>query len=239
MHLSAIRLDELALGATCAEAERTHLEACERCRGDEAKAAELRAHFTAFVLPRGVIAKPKMRWGWFAVMAFGLAAAIALLVMWPRKVEQPPELAIKGDATWQLFANRAGQTFAVHDGAPLAAGDSVRFVVTPNGARYVLVVSVDGAGNASIYYPYGGTRSIALAPGEARIELPGSIVLDAAPGPERVFALFSDQPIEAASVTQQLRTIGEGGPAAIRAAKTLAVGGARAQTTLVFEKAAP
>ena len=105
------------------------------------------------------------------------------------------DLGIKGDATWQVFANRDNKTFAVHDGAELAAGDRIRFIVTPNRARYIIVASVDGSGAATIYYPYNGIQS---APAEGpRSELPGSIVLDAAPGPERLYALFSDEPIAA------------------------------------------
>jgi hypothetical protein len=135
-----------------------------------------------------------------------------------------------------VFANRNGETFPVHDGTTLAAGDRIRFVVAPDGARYLLVASVDGAGTASIYYPYGGTQS---GPTEGeRSELPGSIVLDAARGPERLYAIFSDEPIAADLVTERLRVIGAAGIDAIRRTRSLDVP-ARAQASLVFEKATP
>lgn len=237
MHLSAIQIDKLALGALTHEDEaaaRVHLASCARCRRDHDAAASLRAHFTVRVFARTVPRRHLVRW-WFAVPALTVAAAIAVMLR-PHPPEVPA-LAIKGEAAWQVFANRDDQTFPVHDGTLLAAGDRVRFVVTPEGARFLLVVSVDGAGQVSTYYPYGGERSGALE-SAARVELPGSIVLDAAPGPERVFALFSDEPIEAASVTDPLRAIGAGGPIAIRAARSLAIA-TRAQATLVFEKATP
>jgi hypothetical protein len=245
-HLSALALDALALDAldgTATTAARAHLAICERCRIDLERAAELRAHFTAAVLLRTLPQHRRRAWSlaWLAVPALGvLAVWIGLrgsVHVRPAYDPASSDLAIKGDATCQVFANRDGQTFAVHDGTPLAAGDRIGFVVTPDGARYLLVASIDGAGAASIYFPYNGTESAPLMPGK-RIELPGSIVLDATPGPERVFALFSDKPIAAQLVISQLRTIGVDGPEAIRARRQLDVD-ARAQSSLVFEKVAP
>jgi len=235
-HVSAFALDALALGALDPEARAhalAHLDGCARCRADRDAADELRARFVAQVMPRTRPATRRRRWALLALPA--LAAAVALLVVW-RDRGEPPELAIKGGATWQVFAHRADATFAVHDGTRLAAGDRIRFVISPAGARYVLVASIDGAGHATIYYPYAGPSSEPIA--GPRAELPGSIVLDTAPGPERVFALLSDQPIAADPVIALLRTIGAAGPDAIRRFAALPIA-ARAQRSLVFEKAAP
>ncbi len=176
----------------------------------------------------------------FAVPAFAAAVAIAVIVVTlhphPRAAP-PPELAIKGDATWQVFANRDGQTFTVHDGTQLEPGDRIRFAVIPDGAHYVLVASIDGAGTVSIYFPYGGSESAPLpAQAGARSLLPGSIVLDSAPGPERMFAIFSDEPIAADQVVDQLRAIGAGGADAIREPHALTISNARAQASTLFEK---
>jgi hypothetical protein len=162
-----------------------------------------------------------------------VAALIAVIAM-PRHHE--PTLGIKGGATWRVLAKRNAETFVVTDGQELAPNDRIRFVVTANGAKYLLVVSIDGAGYASIYYPYDGSES-----GEVigdRFELPGSIVLDAAPGPERVFAILTDEPLAADVAKQRLRALGARGNAAIRATSQLELA-ARAQLTLLFEKAAP
>ncbi len=235
VHISALTLDALALGALDAEAQAratAHLASCAECRAEQLAAAALREHFAVHVLPRTLpVARRSWRWAWVAVPA--LAAAVLWLVV---TRDRQDELGIKGDATWQVFANRNGETFAVHDGTTLVAGDRIRFVVTPNGAPYLLVASVDGAGVTSIYYPYGGTQSGPT--GGERSELPGSIVLDAAPGPERLYALFSNDPIAADVVTEQLRVIGARGADAIRHARLLDVP-ARAQLSLVFEKATP
>ena len=242
-HLSAFELDAVALGSEPAGA-REHLAACARCRTDLDAASALREHFTAHVLPRMLPVRRRRRaWPWLAAPMLAAAAALLVVVRRPHRAPPAvPELAIKGDVAWQVFGNRDGHTFAVHDGTPLERGDRIRFAVIPNGARYLLVASIDGAGAVTVYFPYGGSASApldAIAPGAARVELPGSIVLDAAPGPERVFALFSDRPIETAEVARQLRAIGAAGPDAIRGTRALAVAGTRGQTSVVFEKRVP
>jgi hypothetical protein len=239
-HVSAFVLDQLALDAlddAAATTARAHLATCAECRADEAVANEARAHFTISVLPRiAPRARRRLRWPWLAVPTLAVAA-IMLLTLRSHPVARRDDLMIKGTAAWKVFANRDGQTFPIHDGAELAAGDRIRFVVTPAGAAYVIVASVDGAGAASIYYPYNGAHSAAIS--SPRSELPDSIVLDTAPGPERLFAVFSDEPIASELLIARLRELGSRGPAAIREARALEIPAARAQLTLVFEKAAP
>jgi hypothetical protein len=239
-HVSELQLDALALGALDGPAEtrvQAHLAVCVSCRGAHARAAALRERFTAHVLPRGLRARPRPRWRWHWLAIPALAAAL-LVVVWRRPLGSAPggDLAVKGAPSWQVFAHRDGQTFAVHDGAALAAGDRIRFVMLSGGAHYLLIASIDGSGAATIYYPYDGAESAAIT-GD-RVEPAGSIVLDDAPGPERVFAILSDQPITADVVKAQLRSIALGGPAAIRATRALALP-ARVQVSLVFEKGVP
>jgi hypothetical protein len=169
------------------------------------------------------------------------AAAIALLV--PRLALRPsagPDLQVKGGAVQpalELFARRGGEPFAVA-GTALRAGDEVRFVVhAPPGLRQVMIVSVEAGGDANLYYPFGAHESAAL-PGEAgRAELPGAIVLDASPGPERVFALFSRAPLAWADAQRALMALGQGGAAAVRRERSILVK-AEAQASFLFEKAA-
>jgi len=236
-HLSALTLDALALGALDRDREaevQAHLASCTACRGAHDAAAALREHFTLRVLPRGLQARRRPRWVWLAVPAL---AAVLLAVLWPHPAQpELSDLGVKGTASWQVFANRSGHTFAVHDGTELAAGDRIRFIVVPGGARYLLVASVDGRGAVTIYYPYEGSQSAPIN-GE-RFELTGSIVLDAAPGPERIYALLSDEPITADAVRTPLRQVAGGGAVAIRGTYSLPVP-VRAQISLVFEKVAP
>src|SRR6185295_9274444 len=89
----------------------------------------------------------RARWSRLLVpaLAAAVAAVVAICVLRPRGawLAEPggepelAELAIKGSAGWQVFANRDDQVFAVHDGARLAPGDRIRFAVNPAGARYL------------------------------------------------------------------------------------------------------
>ena len=121
---------------------------------------------------------------------------------------------------------------SLRPGAVLAPGDAVRFVVEPAGHRYLLVVSLDGAGKVSVYHPFDGAESAPLA-ATARVEVPGSIVLDRAPGPERIVAVFSDAPLSAAAVGQRLAAAAPGSGSGSQV--KLALPGTE-QISLVFEK---
>jgi hypothetical protein len=68
------------------------------------------------------------------------------------------------------------------------------------------------------------------------IEAPaGSIVLDDADGPERVFALFSAEPLDAREVRQALEALGRRGPEAVRRTEALPLVGT-VQRSLLLEK---
>jgi len=234
-HISALARDALALGALdrdTAAHVRDHLASCPACRDAETTAAELRAQFATRVLPRGLPVRQAPSWRWLVVPA--LAALVLLLLVLRQPAEPMPAFAVKGAASWQVFANRDGQTFSVGDGFMQADGDRLRFVVRPDSARYLLVASIDGRGAATIYHPYGGDQSASIE-GE-QVEIAGSIVLDDAPGPEAIYAILSDRPIASAVVTTQLHALSARGASALRGASKLQVP-ARAQLLLMVEKA--
>jgi len=64
--------------------------------------------------------------------------------------------------------------------------------------------------------------------------LPDSVVLDDAPGPERIFAVFSDRRVEDGEVEVLLEKIAGGGPEAIRRTQRLPL--PFPQASLFFEK---
>jgi hypothetical protein len=107
----------------------------------------------------------------------------------------------------------------------------------PGGMRYLLIASLDGRGQATIYHPYGGAESSAVTD-PIRLEVPGSIVLDDAPGPERIYALFSRTPIPARDVTASLAAVFARGAPAIRSELRLDLA-AEEQASVFFEKGAP
>lgn len=241
-HLSSLTLDALAMDALPAGERATaqsHLDACATCRARAEELAALRSHFVTQVLPRTAptLRRPpawRSAWRWW-VPALATAAAV-LLVLRPAAPEEPA-FSVKGGATLQLFAHRAERTWKVEEGEALAPGDQVRFRVDPGGLPYALVVSVDGAGQVSTYHPYGGAASAPL-PASGVAEFPGSIVLDAARGPERLFALFSREPLSFDAVAPALRELAAGGADAIRSRTHLPVP-AEAQATFLFEKTSP
>jgi len=240
-HPSSLVIDALAankLDDAEVKTARAHIADCARCRGDLANAEAAIAHFERSVLPRtlpALQAARRRRW-WLLPSVLAPALAALALVWWIRKPVDDDSVRIKGGLTFQVFANRHGEVIPVRDGTHLDAGDSIRFVVGTGSAPYVMVASIDGAGHPSIYYPYEGESS-GTATSEPS-ELPGSIVLDAANGPERVFALASATPLDAAMVTRVLAAIGARGADAIRETHTLDVPAVH-QASVVFEKGSP
>ncbi|MGN6111099.1 MAG: hypothetical protein ACTHU0_38735 [Kofleriaceae bacterium] len=242
-HPSMLVIDALAGGkleGAEAEGARAHVATCARCREDLAAAEAACAKFTRDVLPRTLPSiRPRRSWWLFGPAVLAGALAVLALVWWSRRAPSPgddDDLRIKGSLTFQVFASQGTEVIPVREGTRLRPGDRIRFVVGSGGPRYVMVASIDGAGHPSIYYPPEGARS-----GDATSkpsELPGSIVLDASPGPERLFALVSTEPLEASVVTRALAAIGAGGATSIRDTLRLDVP-ATAQASVVFEKGAP
>ncbi len=253
-HLSSFTLDALALGALAPGEEaqaRQHLSSCDAC-GRELKAAQTaREEFHKSVMPR-TLARVHERAGrrrWWTVLnkwallpvpALAAAALLVVLLRGGAPSVGPGDdavLATKGSATLRVFANHEGRVFQLRDGSLLAPGDQIRFVVEPGDLPYLLVASVDGTGKASVYYPFEAAESGRLDKA-ITLELPGSIVLDAAPGPERIFALFSREPVNATIVRAALAALGRLGPDAIRSQRTLHVP-VQSQVSLFFEKVIP
>jgi hypothetical protein len=212
-HLSTLTLDRRALGdLSGVEAEEMdlHLAGCELCRGHLAAQRESFQKFEQYVLPAVLPSLQTRRlFPWRFAWAVPVVASLALAVLVlprsaPRQhVASQDEVAVKGGPNFQTFVRRGTQVFAAADGVLLLPGDALRFVVQPGGLPYLLIVSRDGAGHLTVYYPFGGSRSAELK-SEGRNELPGSVELDATPGEERLFALFSRRPLEAARVTSRL-----------------------------------
>jgi hypothetical protein len=243
-HLSSLDLDALALGALSAAeaaAAQVHLERCPRCRHEHETTRALHQRFRQVVLPATrERLRPRPWWRkqpWLLAMAPAVMAAATLLLLVHARpaplVVDEPALATKGAASLRLFARRGDRVFAVHDRDPLRTGDAVRFAIEPAGWRYLLIGSVDGAGKATLYFPFDGAASAAIAP-DRPYELPGSIVLDDAPGPERVFALLTAAPLDGSAVKAALAALGHRGADAIRGQRRLPV--AATQLSLVFEK---
>jgi hypothetical protein len=176
---------------------------------------------------------------WTAVVGLVPAAAVFVAMLGrphavPRLAADEPEVTEKGGLAFWLVARRAERVFLVGPRDRLRSGDQIRFVFEHVHLRYLLIASVDGAGEPSIYFPYDGASSVEVSPGD-RLEVPGSIIVDEQAGPERLFALFSRRPIGADRVRAALRALGGRGASAVRATKALDID-ADEQVTLLIEK---
>jgi hypothetical protein len=246
-HLSAYQLDSLRAGRLDGEgarAARGHLAACPTCRRLEDSLLAEQRHFAHEVLPRTRAAlrariesaPRRAAWPRWAFLTLAPAALLVLLVARPR---QPVTYqAIKGGPSLQVVARRAGRTFPVAGAGPLAAGDAIRFVVS-SPRPFLMIAAVDAQGHSRVYAPFDGKESAAVA-ADQRLELPegGSIELDATPGPERIFALFSRRPLPAQTVLTALERLGARGAEALRSTERLDVA-ADAQLSELVEKASP
>ena len=164
----------------------------------------------------------------YAALAVAIPILLFVLVRPPE-----PEHGIKGGPALQVVVKHGERVSQLKPGETLAAGDQLRFVVEPGKSKFLLIMSVDGAGAVSVYEPFDGKESAPIS--GPRVEIPGSVVLDRAPGPERIYALFSDAPISTESVKPPLAAVGQRGPPAIRAGGILGVPGASELSTW-FEK---
>jgi hypothetical protein len=131
---------------------------------------------------------PANRVRWLAPLVALAAAALIAVRLWPTP-DDGDGLRVRGDGT-VLAYELDGDVLIPYAGRPLAAGDVVGFKVRPGDFRGVVLVSVDGDGLASVLYPAEG-NSPERIPGDGHtVELPGTITLDDAPGPEVIVAVF-------------------------------------------------
>ena len=177
---------------------------------DRARLAELRAEHEAFlrtvdvdnevrrIQQRVARAAPEPRrvwWKWLAPAGALVAAAVVLVVV--RRGDPPTQpdddIGVKGDEISLIVHVQAGDTSRrLASGDAVIPGDKIRFEVNAAKPGYVAVVGIDGSGALTVYHPGNGTGPVAFDP-KARV-LPGAIALDATPGDERFYALYSEQP---------------------------------------------
>ena len=103
-------------------------------------------------------------------------------------------LGLKGGLSLEIFCRRGERVFPVGPGDRLLPEDMIRFVPALPGPGYLMVISVDDQGRASLYYP--NSESAAAPTTGERAPLPGSVILDSSEGPERIFLFYSRTPFE-------------------------------------------
>jgi hypothetical protein len=244
LHLSDLELDGMAFepSPTSPADRASHLASCARCQAALSEIREGRESFArerlARTLPQ-VRARVRRRWNPISILVPALSLGLLLAIALPRlhapSARPLADLGIKSGAAMRVVARRGDQTFAVEAGARLREGDLVRFEIEGAGWPFLLVASIDGEGKAVVLYPYQGDGSMPFD-SAYRMILPGSIVLDAAPGPERVFALLSREPLKSAPVLAALERLGAQGSETVRTQSTLDVPGVGRQLSLFWDK---
>jgi hypothetical protein len=217
--LSELALDDHEIHGGTDPATEAHLQSCAACQARRvarrAAAAEFQATSAAPIWTRisarrrEELAARRRRWGLaLGLSALGAAAASLLLVGSGRNHARSDDLAgsdptPKGNALVQIVCQRGDRTFPVGAGDEVAAGDTLRFLPLPiwSAARYIQVGSVDGTGAYAPFYPSSGEGVSVPLPARGN-PLDGSIRLDAAPGPERLFVVLSERPLAARDVRQ-------------------------------------
>lgn len=175
---------------------------------DRARLDELRAENQAFLADVDVAAEvraigrrmeklapePKKLATWWRWVFTGgaLAAAAAAILLIVRRDDKPTEddLGLKGGDV-ALIIHTEGRRLA--SGDTVQAGERIRFEINAGRRGYVAIVGIDGAGAQTVYFPFQGRQPAAIDPTVDRL-LPGAVKLDATPGDETFYALYSERP---------------------------------------------
>jgi hypothetical protein len=217
-----------------------HVDVCLDCQARLRRMNAEGEEFRRFVYPATVdavveAARPAVRRNWFAVLVpFAAAAAAGLLVL---VVPAPPDgyVGTKGDALGlTVFVGTPEGARAVPDGGSIPAAAAVRFQVRSSSPCRVWIVSVDASGQVSRLYPPWGDEGAEVTVGSP---LPGGAVLDGKPGPERIFAVCSPQPVSLQALEAAGRVVAAGGGDGVRRTRALeGLPAGTAQASLLLEK---
>ena len=204
------------------ERARAHLEAIETAKAQvrpfDAEALRDRARHLDLEpvdVPRPANRTSHRSWmAAIVVAALALFALAPLLLGAPGPSDEPPEVRMRtGGAQLMVFRHESKTT--PYQGELVGEGDVLGLQVLTQGHRSVVVLSIDGNGTQTVFYPASGDEGHPLPPGTAdAVALPDSIVLDGAPGPESFVAVFDDT--VASAKRSAMRVYESGGVAALQ-----------------------
>ncbi len=194
-----------------AQALRLRLADCEHCQSrlqsmvaeSEAFNASVNPGFeSAAVLQKLEASEAQSTTPWWAKLTKPwmpvLVAAVALFAIVPlTQVDPDPEPGVRikgGGVGLSMFVKDLDGVQPGHDGMHLSAGDQIQFRYNADEHDYLFIISVDARGTISSLYPEETEQSIRVLPQGAHV-LQGSIILDEAVGPERIYAVFSAEPV--------------------------------------------
>lgn len=147
---------------------------------------------TALADPAVARVVPANAWRWLGGIGVLVAAALAWLMITPAP-PQEPTFGIRGGSDLVLHVASDGVLERYVAGTTVGEGDVLGFEVSEEGRSGVVVLSVDGTGAVTVFFPESGDEPVPLD-GAGRTPLDGTVVLDGAPGPEVFVAVF-DTPV--------------------------------------------
>lgn len=192
---------------------------------DRARLGELRAESEAFLRSVDVdmevkrihqrverMTPEKRSWLRWFIPASALAAAAAVILVVFRKggdtpARPPDDLAVKGDEVSLIVHLASGDgSKRLTSGDTVRPGDRIRFELGGIKPGFVAIIGIDGSGTPTVYHPDRGAAPTAYDPANRLV--PGAIELDATPGDERFFAIYSERPFAFDVVVPALATNG-------------------------------
>jgi len=201
-----------------------HLEGCAGCQARLRRMEAEGEHFRRFVFPATVdavvdAARPARRTNWFAAFVPAAAAAAAGFLVFLSPAPPSDYVGRKGDALGlTVFVGGPAGARAVEDGARIPAASALRFQVRSAAPCRLWIISVDAGGQVSRLYPPWGDEGAEV---RSASPLPGGAVLDGRPGPERVFAVCTAQPLRLQDLELAGRAVASGGGDGVRRARQL------------------
>lgn len=216
---SRLRLDRHATGETSLDVSDVSVpDAAAHLAAVEAEKARVPAFdFAAISARAATLDADKARepraanrsWALWLVPVLAVAAALLLVVRPP----EPPNRT-KGLADLDFLVLQNGQAVLGDPEGTYREGDRLQFAYRSAGQDRLLLLSVDGTGYVTVYYPDAGEEPVAIVPGERHV-LDGSIILDDAPGPEVFVAFFGERWTRSRARETVERAFAEGGPDAL------------------------
>ncbi|MDX2022326.1 MAG: DUF4384 domain-containing protein [Deltaproteobacteria bacterium] len=217
-----------------------HVTGCDRCASYVAELSEARQQLlgndparASLQAARSILAAAEERrsswWRWKLLWPVALLPAAALIGVFAvvdhapgtngvamnepsaAPVEGAPTVRTKGSFALTVVCKRGDSMFTIADGQSVQAGDRLRFEYTQAQPGFLMVFSVDDAGQIFPYYDEASLHSVPVQAGN-QVALPGSVELDDHKGFERVVALWSAVPLSGeavrGAVTQALMQAG-------------------------------
>ena len=204
---SAYRLDLFRQGelplAERVEVE-SHLQTCLRCRKANEGLAAAEADFRASA---GPWRKPSMPLG--RTLAYGAGAAALAAACLVALLPSEGVRSKGANASLGMYVQHGQSVRRALPGETVVAGDAVRFSYSSHEATSLGILSVDGAGVATVYFPDG--PQMATLPAAEDAPLPLATRLDGVLGEEQVVAIFCRRP----HALEPLRKALQASPAAL------------------------